>query len=159
MYTASGVATWIEFAHARHALPHPPQRSIVLLAVTGEEKGLLGSRAFALNPPSAVGRMVADLNLDMFLPIVPLRAVVAFGVEESELGDWFKAIADSSGIKVEPDPEPEQTIFVRSDQYNLVRACLQSLFATSGDHGVWPMARRSHAWNQDHYIATTYDLR
>jgi Zn-dependent M28 family amino/carboxypeptidase len=159
MDNASGVATLIEIAHAIHALPHPPRRSIVLLAVTGEEKGLLGSRAFALNPPSAVGRMVADLNLDMFLPIVPLRAVVAFGVEESELGDWFKAIADSSGIKVEPDPEPEQTIFVRSDQYNLVRAGVPSLFITFGDTGDSTLDRRFHEWMRDRYHAPSDDLR
>ncbi|HLQ66928.1 MAG TPA: M28 family peptidase, partial [Candidatus Limnocylindrales bacterium] len=145
--------------HALHALPHPPRRSIVLLAVTGEEKGLLGSRAFALNPPSAVGRMVADLNLDMFLPIVPLRAVVAFGVEESELGDWFKAIADSSGIKVEPDPEPEQTIFVRSDQYNLVRAGVPSLFVTFGDTGDSTLDRRFREWMRERYHAPSDDLR
>jgi hypothetical protein len=159
MDNASGVATLIELAHALHSLPHPPRRSIVLLAVTGEEKGLLGSRAFAVNPPRAVGRMVADLNLDMFLPIVPLRSVVVFGVDESELGDWFRAIADSSGIKIQPDREPEQTIFVRSDQYNLVRAGVPSIFVTFGETGDSTMDRRFHEWRRDRYHAPSDDLR
>ncbi len=159
MDNASGVATLIELAHALHSLPHPPRRSIVLLAVTGEEKGLLGSRAFGVNPPHAVGRMVADLNLDMFLPIVPLRSVVVFGIDESELGDWFRAIADSSGIKIQPDPEPEQTIFIRSDQYNLVRAGVPSLFVRFGETGDSTMDRRFHEWMRERYHAPSDDLR
>jgi hypothetical protein len=159
MDNASGVATLIELARALHHLPHPPRRSIVLLATTGEEKGLLGSRAFAVSPPRAVGRMVADLNLDMFLPIVPLRSVVAYGIDESELGDWFRAIADSSGIRIQPDPEPEQTIFVRSDQYNLVRAGVPSLFVMFGDTGDSTVDRRFHDWRRHRYHAPSDDLR
>lgn len=159
MDNASGVATLIEIARALRALPRAPRRSIVLLAVTGEEKGLLGSRAFAANPPAGTGRIVADLNLDMFLPIVPLRSVIAYGLEESDLGDWFRAVAESSGVKVEPDPEPGETIFIRSDQYNLVRAGVPSLYVTFGRTGNPTLDGRFTAWRKNRYHAPSDDLR
>jgi Zn-dependent M28 family amino/carboxypeptidase len=156
MDNASGVATLIEIARALHA--SPPKRSVVLLALTGEEKGLLGSWAFASRPPPSVGHMVASLNLDMFLPIVPLKSVIAFGIDESELGDWFREIADSAGVRLEPDPMPEQTIFVRSDQYNLVRAGVPSLFVTFGDTGDSTQDRRFKDWMRDRYHAPSDDV-
>ncbi len=156
MDNASGVATLIEIARALHA--SPPRRSVVLLALTGEEKGLLGSYAFASRPPPSVGHMVASLNLDMFLPIVPLKSVIAFGVEESELGDWFREIADSADVRVQPDPHPEQTIFVRSDQYNLVRAGVPSLFVTFGETGDSTLDRRFKDWMRDRYHAPSDDV-
>lgn len=159
MDNASGVATLIEIARALHAAPHPLRRSIVLLAVTGEERGLLGSRAFATHPPPGVGRMVADLNLDMFLPIGPLRSVIAYGIDESDLGDWFRAAAESSGVKVEPDPEPAQTIFVRSDQYNLVLAGVPALFVEMGSGGDAALARKFKLWRQTRYHAPSDDVR
>lgn len=159
MDNASGVATLIEIARAIHASPRPPRRSIVLLAVTGEEEGLLGSRTFAAHPPPGVGTMVADLNLDMFLPIAPLRSVIAYGGEESDLGDWFRAAAESSGVKVEPDPEPAQTYFVRSDQYSLVRAGVPSLFADVGAGGDTALKRRFERWRKDRYHAPSDDAR
>jgi Zn-dependent M28 family amino/carboxypeptidase len=156
MDNASGVATLIEIARALRA--SPPKRSVVLLALTGEEKGLLGSWAFASRPPPSVGHMVASLNLDMFLPIVPLKSVIAFGIEESELGDWFREIADSAGVRIQPDPMPEQTIFVRSDQYNLVRAGVPSLFVTFGETGDSTQDRRFKDWRRDRYHAPSDDL-
>lgn len=158
MDNASGVATLIEIAHALHRA-RPPRRSIVLLAVTGEEKGLLGSLAFSVRPPRAAGRMVANLNLDMFLPIGPLRSVVAYGIDESDLGDWFRAVADSSGLKVEPDPRPAQTYFVRSDQYNLVRAGVPALFVDIGSGGDRTLDRRFQLWTRNRYHAPSDDVR
>ena len=156
MDNASGVATLIEIARALHA--SPPKRSVVLLALTGEEKGLLGSYAFANHPPPAVGHMVTNLNLDMFLPIVPLKSVIAYGIDESELGDWFRAIADTADVRVEPDPEPDQNIFVRSDQYNLVRAGVPALFVTFGETGDSTLDRRFKAWRRDRYHAPSDDV-
>jgi Zn-dependent M28 family amino/carboxypeptidase len=158
MDNASGVATLIEIARAVHSMPHPPRRSIVLLALTGEEKGLLGSYAFANHPPPAVGHMVANLNLDMFLPIVPLKSVIAYGIDESELGDWFRAIADSAGVRIQPDPEPEQNIFVRSDQYNLVRAGVPALFMEFGQTGDSTLDKRFKVWRRDRYHAPSDDV-
>jgi hypothetical protein len=160
MDNASGVAALIEIAQALRRAPRPPRRSIVLLAVTGEEKGLLGSRAFAARPPpAAIGRMVANLNLDMFLPIGPLRSVIAHGIDESDLGDWFRAVADSSGVKIEPDPKPAQTYFVRSDQYNLVRAGVPALFVEIGSGGDSALDRRLQLWMRNRYHAPSDDVR
>lgn len=159
MDNAAGVATLIEIARALHASKRPPRRSIVLLALTGEEKGLLGSRFFATRPPPGVGRMTASLNLDMFLPIVPLRHVIAYGEDESDLGPWFRAVAESLGVRVQPDPEPEQTIFVRSDQYNLVRAGVPSLFVEMGWGSDSTAARRFKRWRRERYHAPSDDLR
>lgn len=159
MDNAAGVATLIEIARALSTSKRPPRRSIVLLALTGEEKGLLGSRAFATRPPPQVGRMVASLNLDMFLPIVPLRHVIAYGEDETDLGPWFRAVAESSGVRVQPDPEPEQNIFTRSDQYNLVRAGIPSLFVEMGWGNDSTAARRFKNWRRERYHAPSDDVR
>jgi Zn-dependent M28 family amino/carboxypeptidase len=103
--------------------------------------------------------MVADLNLDMFLPIGPLRSVIAYGIDESDLGDWFRAAAESSSVKVEPDPEPAQTIFVRSDQYNLVLAGVPALFVEMGSGGDSALARKFKLWRQTRYHAPSDDVR
>jgi len=158
MDNASGVASLIEIARAFHAGPRP-RRSIVLVALTGEEKGLLGSLAFAKHPPPTVGTMVADVNLDMFLPIAPFRAAIAYGIDESDLGDWFRAIAASAGITVQPDPEPGQAIFVRSDQYNWVRAGVPALFVDIGWGSDTTLARRFKGWREDRYHAPSDDVR
>lgn len=158
MDNASGVATLIEIAHALRGGP-PPRRSVVLLVLTGEEEGLLGSSWFAAHPPAAVGRMVASLNLDMFLPIAPLRSVIAYGEKESDLGDWFRAVADSAAVQVEPDPEPAQNIFIRSDQYSLVRAGVPSLFADIGAGGDSALVRRFQLWRKNRYHAPSDDTR
>ena len=159
MDNASGVATLIEIARALGERGRRPKRSIVLLALTGEEEGLLGSRAFALRPPRAAGTMVANLNLDMFLPIVPLRATTAYGVDESTLGDHYRAFTDSADVALAPDPAPEQTYFIRSDQFNFVREGVPALFfefgAVPGDSAT---AKRLRAWGK-RYHAPSDDSR
>jgi Zn-dependent M28 family amino/carboxypeptidase len=159
MDNASGVATLIEIARALGEPDRRPKRSIVLLALTAEEEGLLGSRAFAVRPPRTVGTMVANLNLDMFLPIVPLRATTAYGVDESTLGDRYRSFADSANVVLAPDPAPEQTYFIRSDQFNFVREGIPALFfefaAVPGDSAT---ARRLRAWGK-RYHAPSDDAR
>jgi Zn-dependent M28 family amino/carboxypeptidase len=159
MDNASGVATLIEIARSLRVAGHRPLRSIVLLALTGEEKGLLGSRAFAVDPTGAAGRIVANVNLDMFMPIVPFHSVIAHGVDESTLGERLRALAESSGVRVQPDPRPEQTIFIRSDQYNFVRAGVPALFITFGETGDSTLDRRFETWFHDRYHAPSDDVR
>jgi len=156
MDNASGVASLIEIARSLHAGP-PPRRSIVLLALTGEEKGLLGSCGFAAHPPAAIGRMVANINVDMFLPITPLRYVIAYGEKESDLGDWFHAAADSAKLKVQPDPEPLQNYFVRSDQYNFILAGVPSIFVDFGPGPDPAIQKRFEQWRRDRYHAPSDD--
>jgi hypothetical protein len=135
---ASGVGVMLEIARAFASLPHPPRRSILFVAVTGEEKGLRGSEYFARYPTVPIDRIVADVNLDMFLMITPLADVVAFGAEHSSLGPVAEAAARQAGLTVSPDPVPGETIFIRSDQYSLVRHGVPSLFVTEGFTSVTP---------------------
>jgi Zn-dependent M28 family amino/carboxypeptidase len=101
--------------------PETLRRSILLVLVTGEEKGLLGSKYFAAHPTVASKSIVADVNVDMFLPIIPLKLLTVQGINESDLGNLAREAAESLGVKVQPDPEPLRNLFVRSDQYNFIR--------------------------------------
>ena len=121
MDNASGVAALLEIAARFGKLSKKPKRTIVFAAVTGEEKGLLGSRYFA-NHPSVKGSIVADLNMDMFMPIHKLESVIVLGFEESTLADAIGQAAKESGLKVLPDPVPQQRRFIRSDQYSFIMA-------------------------------------
>jgi Zn-dependent M28 family amino/carboxypeptidase len=121
MDNGSGSALVLDMAASFKEHPEKLRRSILLLLVTGEEKGLLGSKYFAAHPTVPPKSMVADVNVDMFLPIVPLKVLTVQGLAESDLGDEAREVAQSLGIKVQPDPEPLRNVFVRSDQYNFVR--------------------------------------
>jgi Zn-dependent M28 family amino/carboxypeptidase len=71
--------------------------------------------------------MVADVNVDMFLPIVPLRTLTVWGLDESDLGDAARAAAAAHDVLVQGDPEPQRNIFIRSDQYNFIRRGIPAL--------------------------------
>lgn len=128
---AMGVATLIETARLLAAGP-APRRSVLFVAVGGEERGLLGSDYFARHPPIGAGRMVANINLDMPLFLYPLADVVAFGAEHSSLGPMVDAAARAEGLALTPDPTPDEVIFIRSDQYSFVRQGVPSVFLISG---------------------------
>jgi Zn-dependent M28 family amino/carboxypeptidase len=105
MDDASGIASLIEIAKALQTEKAVTHRSIVFLAVTGEEKGELGSLYFA-NRPTLAGRIVADLNMDMFLPLFPLKWLEVQGLDESTLGNDVRASAKAAGVNVQADKEP-----------------------------------------------------
>jgi len=65
--------------------------------------------------------MVADINVDMFRPLVPLKLLTVLGLAESDLGDLARQVAESDGVSVQPDPQPLRNVFVRSDQYSFIR--------------------------------------
>jgi Zn-dependent M28 family amino/carboxypeptidase len=132
MDNASGVATLLEVARALRADARGPRRSILLLACTGEEMGLLGSKYFAARPTVPIQNIVASINLDMFLPIVPLRMVRGYGVSESDLAEHLVAAARDLGVAVQDDPEPERNIFIRSDQSSFIKRGVPSLFLSVG---------------------------
>ena len=90
-----------------------PKRSLVFAAVTAEEMGLLGSRAYVASARAAGTRIVANLNSDMFLPLYPLKRLVVFGLEESDLSDDARAVAAELGIEVQSDPQPQRNRFIR----------------------------------------------
>src|SRR5262249_22096812 len=120
MDDGSGSAVLLDVAANLKAHPEKLKRSILFLFVTAEEKGLLGSRYFATHPTVPANSIVADINIDMFLPIVPLKFLEVKGLEESDLGDRAAAVAASLGVKAIPDQEPLRNRFIRSDQYSFI---------------------------------------
>lgn len=129
---ASGVAAMLAVAEAIAGLEVPPARSIGFLAVTAEEKGLLGAEYFANNPTEPVKETVAAISLDMFLMLYPLRDVVAFGAEHSTLGGSVEAAATELGLTLSPDYAPEEVLFIRTDHYPFVKRGVPALYL---DHG------------------------
>jgi Zn-dependent M28 family amino/carboxypeptidase len=121
MDDGSGSALVMDIAADLRAHPEKLQRSIIFLLVTAEEKGLLGSKYYAAHPTVPPKSIVADINVDMFLPIAPLKVLRIQGLADSDLGDRAAAIARSVGVKPVPDPEPLRNLFIRSDQYNFIR--------------------------------------
>ena len=151
MDNASGVATLIETAKALASGPGL-RRSVLFVAVTGEEKGLLGSDYFAEHPSMGTGgTLVADLNTDMFLPINPLRRLLVNGLEESDLADDVRRAAARRGIEVITDPEPERNAFVRSDQFSFIRRGIPALSLKVGFALGSPEHERVLRWRQERY--------
>lgn len=128
---ASGVSVMLETARL-FTQGEPPRRSIMFVAVTGEEKGLVGSEYFAMNPTVPVDSIVGAVNLDMPLLLYEFGDVIAFGAEHSSLGDTVREAAQSFAIELSPDPFPEQNIFVRSDHYRFVQQGIPSVFLVTG---------------------------
>jgi Zn-dependent M28 family amino/carboxypeptidase len=126
MDNAAGLASLIEIAKVLNGTKL--KRSILFSAVTGEEGGLMGSRYFAARPTVTEGSIVANVNVDMFLPLFPLKALTVYGLDESDLGPMFAATAKRFGVAVEPDPEPHRNLFIRSDQYSFIRRGIPALF-------------------------------
>lgn len=132
---AMGVATMIEAARAFLRSGEPPARTIVFLAVTAEEKGLLGAGYYARHPTVPKDAIVANVNLDMPLVLFDFVDVIAFGAERSTLGDLVGAAAASMGVALSPDPVPEQNLFTRSDHYRFVEQGVPAVFLVVGFGG------------------------
>jgi Zn-dependent M28 family amino/carboxypeptidase len=159
MDNASGVATLLDIANSIQEQKVRMKRSLLVVVVTGEEKGLLGSRYFAAHPTVPVKSMVADLNNDMFLPLYPLHLMTVYGLEESDLGDAVRRAANALDVKVQPDPEPQRSVFTRSDQYNFIRAGVPSVML---EFGFLPGSKEEaieKAWLKDRYHAPSDDLQ
>ncbi|WP_343848067.1 M28 family peptidase [Algoriphagus jejuensis] len=117
---ASGVASLLEIARIYTKGKAKPKRSVLIVLVTAEEMGLIGSAYFASNPTVLKSAIVANVNTDMPTVIAPLLSIVPLGAEHSSIMNNVKFAADYLGLEVEGDPEPEQNRFVRSDQYSFV---------------------------------------
>ena len=118
---AAYVATLIDMAERVHDAHVKLKRSLLFCVVTGEEKGLLGSKYFAAHPTVPVKQMVADINLDQLRPIFPLRTLTTLALDESTLGETVKTVADGMGIRIQADPEPERNLLRRSDHYSFMQ--------------------------------------
>jgi Zn-dependent M28 family amino/carboxypeptidase len=158
MDDGSGSALVMDIAASLKAHPEKLQRSILFLLVTAEEKGLLGSKYFAAHPTVAPKSIVADVNVDMFLPIVPLRILKIEGIEESDLGTHAATIAQSMGIKPIPDPEPLRNAFIRSDQYSFIKKGVPSVKADVGFELGTPEQKVFKDWLTNRYHAPSDDV-
>jgi Zn-dependent M28 family amino/carboxypeptidase len=141
---ASGVATMLELARALGALPVRPRRSIVVLAPTAEEAGLLGARHYAQHPAVPLADTVADINMDCMNLWGRAGALVSIGAGTSSLDDALAAEAARAGRVVTPDPEPEKGYFFRSDHLELMKRGVPALhFLHPGDRYVGLSAAQS----------------
>ncbi len=152
---AAGVATMLEAAREFVQSGKPPRRSVLFIANTGEEKGLRGADYFASHPTVPEDSIVGVVDLDMPLLLYPFTDVVAFGGEHSTLARTIADAASSMGVKVSPDPMPEQAIFVRSDHYRFVTRGIPGILLmtgyANGGEAVWKdfLAHTYHNVNDD----------
>ena len=129
---ASGVAALMEVAGAFSDLPEPPPRTMVFVAVTGEEFGLVGAEFFAHHPTVPADQIVANINIDEVAIWYDLRDVVAYGSEHSTIAEAVKSAASRLGVAISPDPMPEECFFIRSDQYAFVCQGIPAVWAATG---------------------------
>jgi Zn-dependent M28 family amino/carboxypeptidase len=151
MDDASGIASLIEIARGLKESGGKPKRSIVFLAVTGEEKGLLGSAYFATHPTVPAKSIVADLNMDMFLPLFPLKYLEVQGLGESTLGEDIRAVCGSANVEVQADKQPDHNRFIRSDQYSFIKQGVPSLAFKFGWVPGTPEEKIFNDWYKERY--------
>jgi len=153
---ASGVASILEIARSIHDSRINPRRSILFLALTGEEKFLLGSEYFA-GHPTVAGPIVANVNIDGVWSMFPFRAMEVLGVEESTLGDDIRKIASKAGVEVHTAYEPDRVLFIRSDQYNFIKKGIPALFPGIGYARGSPEEKLAHEWTRVRYHSPADD--
>jgi Zn-dependent M28 family amino/carboxypeptidase len=132
---AVGIASLIEEAKRFKTAETKPRRTILFLAVTAEEKGLIGSDYFANHPTVPANAIVADVNLDMPIITYKFQDIVVYGASHSTLGPIVERAGKAIGVPLSDDPLPGENIFVRSDHYNFVRKGVPSVFLWPGAGG------------------------
>lgn len=140
---AAYVALLIRLAERRRG--HPFRRPVLFAAWTGEEKGLLGSRWFIAHPTVAKPMLAGDINLDQLRPIFPLELLTVHALNDTSLGDDARVVAQSLGIQVQKDPEPERNLLQRSDQWPFLQAGIP---ATAFVFGYRPGSRSEKIYRQ-----------
>ena len=152
---ATGTAGLLALAQAFAALPEPPARSVLFLAVTAEEQGLLGSAYYATHPVFPPEKTVAVLNMDGLNVLGPMRDVTVIGYGMSELDDYAAVTAEAQGRYLRPDPEPEKGYYYRSDHFSFARVGIPALYLDAGidhvEHGSdWTLQQRAE-YVEQHY--------
>lgn len=155
---ASGTAMLLEVARAFASLPQKPKRSIVFVALTGEEKGLQGSDYFARHEAPDSLEVVGNVNLDMVLLLRPLTKVVAVGAQHSSFGPVMERAARAAGLELIPDPMPAEVVFIRSDQFSFIKQGIPAVFPVSGNDGSAAGRDEIGHWRTDHYHSPNDDL-
>lgn len=129
---ALGIGIMLEAARSASVLSTKPKRSMLFIALTGEEKGLLGADYFAKNPTVPKNSMVANINMDMPVILTELLDVVTIGVDHSSLQKQVEQAATDIGFLLSPDPAPDQVVFVRSDQFAFIRQGIPAVYLDGG---------------------------
>jgi len=129
---ALGVAVMLQAATELQADARKPRRSMLFVAVTAEERGLLGAEYFATFPTVPRESLVANINMDMPVFLTEVTDVVPIGIEHSSMEADVQAAADLLGVTLTPDPKPEEVVFVRSDQYAFVRQGIPAVYLDAG---------------------------
>jgi hypothetical protein len=158
---ASGTAALIEIARAFTRLPQPPRRSLLFIAVTGEEEGLLGSDYYAHNPTVPMPQIIANVNMDEVSFLYDFKDIVPLGGEHSSLGAVAEDVARHMGLEVSPDPAPEEVYFVRSDQYSFVEQGVPSIYIGEGYKTVDPKLdgkKMQFDWESTRYHLPSDDM-
>ena len=159
---ALGVAEIVAIAEAFAKSATRPKRSVIFLAVTGEEHGLLGAEYWVAHPTWPLEKVAANLNFDGIGTEVygPVKRVVGFGAEHSDLGPVLDAVVQASGGQLAPDPLPEEKVFYRSDHYAFVKKGVPALMMTGGPEGdvaVW--IAKAKKWMETDYHQQTDTIR
>jgi Zn-dependent M28 family amino/carboxypeptidase len=129
---ATGTSAILEIAERFATAETPPERSVIFVAVTAEEQGLLGSEFYAQDPLVPLTQTVAGFNFDGMLPIGPTEDIVVIGYGSSQLEDLLAAEAGARGMSLTPDPNPEAGYYYRSDHVTLARRGVPMIYADSG---------------------------
>jgi Zn-dependent M28 family amino/carboxypeptidase len=156
---ASGTAALLEMARAFQALPAAPDRTLLFLAVTAEEQGLLGARHYAQNPLYPLERTLAVLNMDAMNVLGRTEDVVVIGMGSSSLEDVLERHAAAQGRHLVPDAEPEKGFFYRSDHFEFAKQGVPALYIDSGIRYVgrpdgWGLEQREQFNREDYHKPT-----
>ncbi len=160
---ASGTAGLLALAQLHANDPIKAKRSIVFLAVTAEESGLLGSAWYASNPIYPLSKTVANINIDGMKLLGRMRDVTVIGFGNSELEQYLESAAKKQGRYLEKEPTPEKGFFYRSDHFNFAKQGVPALFARGGidsfEHGKqWGLSRQTdYIRNRYHKPSDEYD--
>jgi Zn-dependent M28 family amino/carboxypeptidase len=129
---ATGIGGMIELGRAFAAMPVPPKRSILMLAVTAEEQGLLGSGYYAANPLYPLAKTIGVVNVDALNVEGKTKDITVTGLGNSELDDYARTVAAGQGRKIRPDPQPEKGGFYRSDHFPFAQQGVPALASGGG---------------------------
>jgi hypothetical protein len=135
-----------------------PKRSILFVAFTGEEKGLLGSRWFVEHPTVPAAQLAADVNLDQLRPLFPLNILTAEALGDTTLGATARAVAAPMHIEIRPDAEPERNLLARADQYPFLGIHVPAISFIFGYESNTEAERRYREWYQIRYHRPQDDI-
>lgn len=152
---ASGIAALLEIAEAFTKVPTLPKRSILFLAVTAEEKGLLGAKYYATNPLYPLNKTAANINMDGVNQWGRTKDISMVGDDNSTLIDFLKEIASAQGRVVNPDAEPEKGFYYRSDHFEFAKQGVPALYTDAGQEYIGKDAAYSKQ-KRDEYTNNDY---